>query len=143
MELTIKQLKQHGQIFVPQTTAEAVLVKDGKDRKEVITLDNMLERKLERILTPANSGLNSFQEGTSIILTHSNSIEANEAPIPVKVQYDNRGHIIKTAPINKNKVVVDNELYNEYDGSEDQVTSMGDDFGIDKNKKIILKWNNI
>lgn len=142
MELTIKQLKQHGQIFVPQTTAEAVLVKDGKDRK-VITLDNMLERKLERILTPANSGLNSFQEGTSIILTHSNSIEANEAPIPVKVQYDNRGHIIKTAPINKNKVVVDNELYNEYDGSEDQVMLMGDDFGIDKNKKIILKWNNI
>ncbi len=140
MELTIKQLKQHGQIFVPQTTAEAVLVKDGK---EVITLDNMLERKLERIITPANSGLNSFQEGASVILTHSNSIEANEAPIPVKVQYDNRGHIIETAPINKNRVVVDNELYNEYDGSEDQVMSMGNDFGIDKDKKIILKWNNI
>lgn len=140
MELTIKQLKQHDQIFVPQTTAEAVLVKDGK---EVITLDNMLERKLERIITPANSGLNSFQEGTSIILTHSNSIKANEAPIPVKVQYDNRGHIIETAPINKNRVVVDNELYNEYDGSEDQIMLMGDDFGIDKNKKIILKWNNI
>lgn len=140
MELTIKQLKQHDQMFVPQTTAEAVLVKDGK---EVITLDNMLERKLERIITPANSGLNSFQEGASIILTHSNSIEANEAPIPVKVQYDNRGHIIETAPINKNRVVVDNELYNEYDGSEDQVMSMGNDFGIDKDKKIILKWNNI
>lgn len=140
MELTIKQLQQHGETFVPQTTAEAVLI---KDEKEIITLDNMLERKLERIITPANSGLNSFQEGASIILTHSNSIEANEAPIPVKVQYDNRGHIIETAPINKNRVVVDNELYNEYDGSEDQVMSMGDDFGIDKNKKIILKWNNI
>ena len=140
MELTIKQLQQHGEAFVPQTTAEAVLVKDGE---EIITLDNMLERKLERIITPANSGLNSYQQGTSIILTHSNSIEANEAPIPVKVQYDNRGHIIGTAPINKNRVVVDNELYNEYDGSEDQVMLMGDDFGIDKDKKIILKWNNI
>lgn len=143
MELTIKQLKQHGQIFVPQTTAEAVLVKDGKDREKVITLDNILERKIERIITLVDSGLDSLQDGTSIILTHSNSIEANKAPSPVKVQYDNRGHIIKATPISTNKVLVDNELYNEYDGSEDQVTSMGDDFGIDKNKKIILKWKNI
>lgn len=140
MKLTIKQLQQHGEAFVPQTTAEAVLV---KDEEKIITLDNVLGRKLERIMTPANSGLNSYQQGTSIILTHSNSIEANEAPILVKVQYDNRGHIIKTAPVNKNRVIVDNELYNEYDGSQDQSTLMGDDFGIDKDKKIILKWNNI
>lgn len=140
MELTIKQLQQHGETFVPQTTAEAVLVKDGE---EIITLDNMLERKLERIITPANSGLDSYQQGTSIILTHSNSIKANEAPAPVKVQYDSRGHIVAIAPISKNKLVVNNELYNEYDGSEEQVTLMGDDFGIDENKNIILKWNNI
>ena len=58
MELTIKQLKQHGQIFVPQTTAEAVLVKDGEDGEKVITLDNMLERKIEQIITPAVSTMN-------------------------------------------------------------------------------------
>lgn len=140
MDLTIKQLQQYGEAFIPQTAAEAVLVKSGE---EVITLDNMLQRKLERIVTPANSGLNSYQQGINVILTHSNSIEANEAPIPVKVQYDNRGHIVGTAPINKNRVMVNNQLYNEYDGSEDQIMLMGDDFEIDKDKKIILKWNNI
>ena len=77
MELTIKQLKQHGQIFVPQTTAEAVLVKDGE---EVITLDNMLEKKIEQIITPAGSGLQAFKQEKNIILTHSNSITANESP---------------------------------------------------------------
>ena len=41
MELTIKQLKQGGQVFVPQTTAEAVLV---KDQTEVLTLDKVLDK---------------------------------------------------------------------------------------------------
>ena len=77
MELTIKQLKQHDQIFVPQTTAEAVLVKDGG---EVITLDNILKRKIEQIITPAGSGLQAFKQGSNIILAHSNSITANESP---------------------------------------------------------------
>lgn len=140
MELTIKQLKQHEEAFVPQTTAEAVLVKDGE---EIITLDNMLERKLERIITPANSGLVAYPQGTSIVLTHSNSIKANEAPIPIQVQYDNRGHIVNTIPLGKNKIVVDTELYNEYNGSEDTAILMSNDFGIDNNKRIILKWNNI
>lgn len=108
MELTIKQLKQHGQIFVPQTTAEAVLVKDGE---EVITLDNMLERKIEQIITPAGSGLQAFKQGSNIILAHSNSITANESPSSVKVKYDSRGHIVEVAPTSEMTVVVDQEGY--------------------------------
>lgn len=144
MELTIKQLKQHGQIFVPQTTAEAVLVKDGKDGKEVITLDNMLERKIEQIITPAGSGLQAFKQEKNIIsLTHSNSITANESPSSVKVKYDNRGHIVEVAPTSNVTVIVDQEGYLQYNGSEDRNLLLGNDFGIDEDNKIILKWNHL
>ena len=143
MELTIKQLKQHGQIFVPQTTAEAVLVKDGKDGKEVITLDNMLERKIEQIITPAGSGLQACKQEKNIILTHSNSITANESLSSVKVKYDNRGHIVEVAPTSNVTVIVDQEGYLQYNGSEDRNLLLGNDFGIDEDNKIILKWNHL
>ena len=140
MELTIKQLKQHGQIFVPQTTAEAVLVKDGE---RVITLDNMLGKKIEQIITPAGSGLQAFKQESNIILAHSNSITANESPSSVKVKYDSRGHIVETVPTSRMTVIVDQEGYFQYNGSEDQNLLLGNDFGIDKDNKITLKWNYI
>lgn len=140
MELTIKQLKQHGQIFVPQTTAEAVLVKDGE---EVITLDNMLEKKVEQIITPAGSGLVAYKQDKNVIITHSNSITANESPSSVKVRYDNRGHIIETVPTNNIVVIVDQQGYLQYNGSEDRNLLLGNDFGIDEDNKIILKWNHL
>lgn len=144
MELTIKQLKQHGQIFVPQTTAEAVLVKNNENGVEkVITLDNMLERKIEQIITPAGSGLQAFKQGSNITLVHSNSITANEFPSSVKIKYDNRGHIVKTVPTSNITVVVDQEGYFQYNGSEDQNLLLGNDFGIDEDNKIILKWNHL
>lgn len=143
MELTIKQLKQHGQIFVPQTTAEAVLVKNTENGVEkVITLDNMLERKIEQIITPAGSGLQAFKQGSNIILAHSNSITANESPSSVKVKYDSSGHIIETSPVSNLNVIVDTEGYIQYNGEEEKNLMLGDDFGIDNNK-IALKWNNI
>ena len=111
MELTIKQLKQHGQIFIPQTTAEAVLVKDGE---EIITLGNMLERKVEQVITPAGSGLSAYRWGKNVILTHSNSITANESPSSVKVKYDSRGHIVETIPTSAITVIVDQEGYLQY-----------------------------
>lgn len=140
MELTIKQLKQHSQIFVPQTTAEAVLVKDGG---EVFTLDNILERKVEQIITPAGSGLQAFKQGSNIILAHSNSITANESPSSVKIKYDNRGHIVEAAPTSKMTVIVDQEGYFQYNGSEDKNLLLGNDFGIDEDNKIGLKWNHL
>lgn len=138
MELTIKQLKQHGQIFVPQTTAEAVLVKDGE---EVITLDNMLEKKIEQVITPAGSGLSAYKQGKNIILTHSNSITANESLSSVKVKYDSRGHIVEAIPTSVITVIVDQEGYLQYNGSEDRNLLLGNDFEIDEDNKIILKWN--
>lgn len=140
MELTIKQLKQHGQIFVPQTTAEAVLVKDGE---EVITLDNMLGRKIEQVITPAGSGLSAYKQGKNIILTHSNSITANESPSSVKVKYDSRGHIVEAIPASAITVIVDQEGYLQYNGSEDRNLLLGNDFEIDEDNKIILKWNHL
>lgn len=138
MKLIIKQLKQQGQIFVPQTTAEAVLVKDGN---EVITLDTMLGKKIEQIITPAGSGLQAFRQGSNIILAHSNSITANESLSSVKIKYDNRGHIVEVAPTSKMTVVVDKTSYFQYNGSEDQNLFLGNDFGIDEDNKIMLKWN--
>lgn len=140
MELTIKQLKQHGQIFIPQTTAEAVLVKDGE---EIITLDNMLERKVEQVITPAGSGLSAYRQGKNVILTHSNSITANEFPSSVKVKYDSRGHIVETIPTSAITVIVDQEGYLQYNGSEDRNLLLGNDFEIDEDNKIILKWNHL
>lgn len=140
MELTIKQLKQHGQIFIPQTTAEAVLVKDGE---EIITLDNMLERKVEQVITPAGSGLSAYRQGKNVILTHSNSITANESPSSVKVKYDSRGHIVETIPTSAITVIVDQEGYLQYNGSEDRNLLLGNDFEIDEDNKIILKWNHL
>lgn len=139
MDLEIKQLKQYDKVFVPQTTAEAVLVKEGT---VVYTLDKVLEKKVEQVKTPAGSGLNSYKQGTSIIVTHSNTITANDTPQSVKVKYDNRGHIVETAPVEKLNVIVDNEGYTQYNGDEERNLLFGDDFGIDQNK-IALKWNNI
>lgn len=141
MELTIKQLKQNSQIFVPQTTAEAVIVKDGST---IITLDTLLNRKVENIITPAGSGLDAKQTtGTSYVITHSNSITSNEAPSAVKVQYDNRGHIVATQPTSNMNITVDEEAYVEYNGSKEASVSLGNDFRIDGDNKIILKWNNL
>ena len=139
MELQVKQLKQNNQIFVPQTTAEAVLVKHGE---EVRTLNVVLERKIEGIIAVAGSGLTATPNGTSVIIKHSNEITANNAVQPLQVKYDNRGHIVETAPMGTLSVVVNKQSYVEVDGSKDQTISMGDDFQIDQNE-IKLNWNNL
>lgn len=139
MELNIKQLKQHGQIFVPQTTAEAVLVKDNG---AVITLNDLLDKKIENIITPVGSGLNSYKQDKNTIITHSNLITANESPSAIKVKYDNRGHIIETSPMEQLSVVVNGSKSVQYNGSESQEMNLGDDFDLDQNK-IKLRWNHI
>lgn len=139
MEISIKQLQQNEQIFFPQTVSEAVLVKEGST---IITLNNILERKLEQVETPIGSGLQSYKQNKSVIITHANQIEPNENLQPLQVKYDSRGHIMETKPLGKTVVTVDNNLYSEIDGSSDNYFMFGDDFNID-NRKIILKWNNI
>ncbi len=139
MEILIKQLKQNNQIFVPQTTAEAVLVKHNNI---TITLDKALERKIEAVVTPLGSGLDYTVSGKTIILTHSNSIEPKEEVKPLQVKFDNRGHIVETKPMGKLTVVVNNTKYIESDGTQDNALLFGDDFRTDNNF-IALNWNNI
>lgn len=139
MKLPIKQLKQNNKIFVPQTTAEAVLVKHDD---QVLNLKSVLDKKLEQVITPAGSGLTYKINGPGVILTHSNSIEPIEETKPVQIKFDNRGHIVETKPIGKLTILVNNTKHIEADGTSDQVLSMGDDFTVD-NSNIKLKWTEI
>lgn len=141
MNLTIKQLKQNNQIFVPQTTAEAVLV---KRETRIHRLDEVLETKLERIIAPASSGLVvTPTDSTTVIISHSNEIEAIKEISPLLIKHDNRGHIIETAPVEKLVVTVGDTVPVEYDGSSKQMLQMGDDFTLDENNKVKLNWNNL
>lgn len=140
MKIEIKQLQQNKKILFPQTSAEAVLVKKGST---VITLDKMLNLKLESVEAPENSGIVATQSGQTVTIQHSNLlIEPNENPEPLLVQYDQRGHIVKSAPVGKLRIFVNGEKTLEVDGSQDANMSFGDDFTTDKSN-IQLKWTDI
>lgn len=140
MVLTVKQLKQNNQIIVPQTIAEAVLVKQGNT---VLTLDTALKNKQNIIITPADSGLVQYEQDNSVILTHSTNIIANEKPQPILVQHDSHGHIIATEPVKKITVSIEEQPIIEHDGSKDNNLNLGDDFELDITNTIKLKFNNL
>lgn len=139
MVLTVKQLKQNNQIIVPQTIAEAVLVKQGNT---VLTLDTALKNKQNIIITPADSGLVQYEQNNSVILTHSTNITANEKPKSILIQHDSHGHIVATEPMKKLTISIENQPIIEHDGSEDNILNLGDDFEKDNNT-IKLKFNNL
>lgn len=129
MILTVKQLKQHDQPIAPQTIAEAVLVKHNS---QIITLDQVLKTKVDS--TADNSGLTI--EGNTI--THTSILtKIPEKPTAVKVLYNESGHIIGTSDLT---VQVNN---NPYSTANDNFLNFGDDFEIDENSNIKLKWNGI
>ena len=130
----VKVITANEQVF-PQTVAEAVLVNKG----QVITLDKLLDRKIESINTPEDSGLSSTKENTSITITHTNKITPNDTPQTQLIQYDQNGHIIKTDPVKKQTIIVNNEVYNQYDGNTDSNIQFGDNFKI-INNNISLAW---
>ena len=132
----IKVVLANDQVF-PQTVAEAVLVNGD----QVTTLDKVLPKKIEQIITPDNSGLTASKQGTSIIVTHTNKIIPNEAPKSYLIQYDQNGHIISTEPIKKQITTVNNAVYSQYDGNADSNIEFGDDFKVIDNK-ISLTWGN-
>lgn len=140
MELEIKRLQQNGEDFVPQTVAEAVLV---NDTSQVITLDKVLDKKIENISTPTGSGLQSYRQGKSVILTHSNIIEANSEPSPVNIQYDSHGHIINTSPTKSFIITIDSSGQLDYNGKSEQRLDLGDDFKLDEQNKVALKWKEL
>ena len=133
----VKVILANDQVF-PQTVAEAVLVNGD----QVTTLDKVLPKKIEQIITPNNSGLTASKQGTSVVVTHTNKIMPNEAPKSYLIQYDQNGHIVSTEPIKKQITTVNNIVYSQYDGNTDSNINFGDDFTINNNN-ISLKWEDI
>lgn len=133
----IKVVLANYQVF-PQTVAEAVLINGD----QVTTLDKVLPKKIENIITPNNSGLTVSKQGTSITIAHTNKITPNEIPKSYLIQYDQNGHIVSTKPIKKQITTVNNIVYSQYDGNADSNINFGDDFTINNNN-ISLKWEDI
>lgn len=133
----IKVVLTNDQVF-PQTVAEAVLINGD----QVTTLDKVLPKKIENIITPNNSGLTVSKQGTSITIAHTNKITPNEIPKSYLIQYDQNGHIVSTKPIKKQITTVNNIVYSQYDGNADSNINFGDDFTINNNN-ISLKWEDI
>lgn len=133
----IKVVLANDQVF-PQTVAEAVLINGD----QVTTLDKVLPKKIENIITPNNSGLTVSKQGTSITIAHTNKITPNEIPKSYLIQYDQNGHIVSTEPIKKQITTVNNIVYSQYDGNTDSNINFGDDFTINNNN-ISLKWEDI
>lgn len=133
----IKVVLANDQVF-PQTVAEAVLINGD----QVTTLDKVLPKKIENIITPNNSGLTVSKQGTSITIAHTNKISPNEIPKSYLIQYDQNGHIVSTEPIKKQITTVNNIVYSQYDGNADSNINFGDDFTINNNS-ISLKWEDI
>lgn len=133
----IKVVLANDQVF-PQTVAEAILINGD----QVTTLDKVLPKKIENIITPNNSGLTVSKQGTSITIAHTNKITPNEIPKSYLIQYDQNGHIVSTKPIKKQITTVNNIVYSQYDGNADSNINFGDDFTINNNS-ISLKWEDI
>lgn len=133
----VKVILANDQVF-PQTVAEAVLVNGD----QVTTLDKVLPKKIEQVITPGNSGLTASKQGTSVVVTHTNKITPNEAPRSYLIQYDQNGHIINAEPIKKQITTINNAVYSQYDGNTDSNINFGDDFTINNNN-ISLKWEDI
>lgn len=133
----VKVILANDQVF-PQTVAEAVLINGD----QVTTLDKVLPKKIENIITPNNSGLTVSKQGTSITIAHTNKITPNEIPKSYLIQYDQNGHIVSTEPIKKQITTVNNIVYSQYDGNADSNINFGDDFTINNNN-ISLKWEDI
>ena len=133
----IKVILANDQVF-PQTVAEAVLINGN----QVTTLDKVLPKKIEQIITPDNSGLTTSKQGTSVVVTHTNKIMPNEVPKSYLIQYDQNGHIVSTEPIKKQITTVNNAVYSQYDGNADSNINFGDDFTINNNN-ISLRWEDI
>lgn len=133
----IRVVLANDQVF-PQTVAEAVLINGD----QVTTLDKVLPKKIENIITPNNSGLTVSKQGTSITIAHTNKITPNEIHKSYLIQYDQNGHIVSTKPTKKQITTVNNIVYSQYDGNADSNINFGDNFTINNNS-ISLKWGDI
>ena len=125
-----------GEQVFPQTVAESVLV----NGTQVLTLDKVLDRKIENVEALVGSNLKTTKSGTSVIISHGNVITPNNAPEAKLVQFDQTGHIISVDDVKKQTVTVNGEVYSEYNGNAISTIALGDDFKIDENINISLTW---
>lgn len=139
MGLKIKQLKQHDEVFVPITTAEAVLVRHSGT---IAPLSRVLNEKIETIDVTEDPSLEVQKDGPLVLLRHTSKITANNAPQPLLLRHDSAGHIVETQPMGRLTVNVNNAVHLEVDGTNDTSLNMGDDFTVD-NMIIKLNWCNL
>ena len=140
MILTVKQLSQNQEIIAPQTVAEAVLVKNNDN---VITLNTALSYKQDNIITPVSSGLKIIPQNNSVILTHTNSVEATDTLAPRLIKYDSTGHIIESAVEGTITIKINSETIIESGTQENQTINFGDDFRKDEQNNIGLNWKQL
>lgn len=124
---------------IPQTTAEAVAV---LDKGQVLTLDKVLNKKLEKVTPVENSGITILENGINITIDHTNKVEPLLTPKAKIIAYDSNGHITQSKDLGKHTILVNDNVITEYTGNEDKQTEFGDDFTI-KDSRIQLQWNNI
>lgn len=139
MSLEIKQLKQNGTIFVPQTVAEAVLVKQSNS--SIITLDKILNRKLETAKS-SDGSLAILKIGNELDIKHTNQIVEVENIKPMQIKYDRFGHITESKPLGSLIITANKQQVLEIDGSTNQELEFGDDFQKNEQNIITLRWNN-
>ncbi len=138
--MQIKQLKQGSQLIVPQTTAEAVLVKTSET---VLRLDTALSLKSGLIITPDNSGLSKTVQNDTVILTHSNVVEPTDSEKPIMIKYDSHGHITGSKLLLPLNIIVNNKELISHSGGTENNLKFGDDFTTDQDDNIKLNWNNL
>jgi hypothetical protein len=99
-------------------------------------LDEVLNYKIEEVVTPVGSGLSSYRLDNGVVIAHSNSIDPSVDELkPKLIKYDNRGHVIESSDFGQLKVTVNGNQHVQYDGSTSAFVRFGEDF-MDSNGYI-------
>lgn len=130
-------LYKNKNILLPITKAENVQVTSGNS---IITLDKVLAKKIDTVKT--DTDLVVTQDGSTIILAHSNKIAASDTVKPLMFSHDSFGHVTGTKTFGASMVQVNGEVLTAYNGSNNTVTKLDDNFKI-QDEKISINWNNI
>jgi hypothetical protein len=88
-------------MFIPLTTAEAVLVKQGTGVKN---LKMVLDTKIDTVIT--GSGLQVTPSGSTLYLKHTSTVEPVAECKPLQLSFDETGHVSGAKPLGKLTIVV-------------------------------------
>ena len=135
--MKLVRIQQNGSQVAPQTVDKAVLVRVSNN---TTTLDKVLLTKIDSVEN-TDKTLDITQEGTKVTINHLTRITPNDKPENLLTQVDQSGHIISLKKVKPQKVIINGEQYNSYDGNTESNIEFGDDFQI-INKQINLRWGN-